>query len=83
MNEINDHFKNHIKISSQEKVLFNELLNFLEVYIHSILYLRNVYPRDAFYTYDIYNIKLKYIIDDDVCTYISEVNLTNSSLLKV
>jgi hypothetical protein len=73
INEQDSHLKNLLQIPPQEKVLYNEFLNFLEVYIHNILYLRNVYPREAFYTYDIYNLKLKYIIDDDVCTFITEV----------
>jgi hypothetical protein len=74
--------KEYINITNSENVLYNEFSIFLELYIHNILYLRNVYPRDAFHTYDIYNIKLKYILDDEVSKYITEVNLNNYSLSK-
>jgi hypothetical protein len=65
--------KDNIQLSQPEKVLLNELLNFIEVYIHTILYLRNVYPRGAFTNYEIYNLKLKYLADNDVWIYITEV----------
>ena len=57
----------------KEKIFFYEFLNFLEVYIHTVLYLNNVYPREAFYAYSIYNLKfLKYLADDEVNQYINE-----------
>ena len=57
----------------REKILIYELLNFLEVYIHTVLYLSCVYPQDAFYSYTIYNLKfLKFMADDDVNEYINE-----------
>ena len=57
----------------KEKIFFFEFLNFLEVYIHTILYVNNVYPREAFYAYTIYNLKfLKFIADDEVNQYINE-----------
>ncbi len=68
-----DYNKNSYGISSLEKILFYEFLNFLEVFIHSVLYLRDVYPKEVFYDYEIYNMKFKFIIDDNIVLYISEV----------
>jgi len=57
----------------REKILIYEFLNFLEVYIHTVLYLSCVYPQDAFYSYTIYNLKfLKFMADDEVNEYITE-----------
>lgn len=54
-----------------EKIFFLEFLNFLEIYIHNLLYLKNVYPAEAFYQYKNYDLDLKYIVDDEINEYIS------------
>jgi hypothetical protein len=64
---------NHKNKKEKEKIIFYEFLNFLETYIHTILYLRKVYPSEAFYPFRIYNLPfLKFITDDEVTTYIND-----------
>lgn len=59
-------------INRMEKILLYEFLNFCEVYIHSVLYLRNVYPPEAFFKYRIYSLNfLNFIIDDEISKQIS------------
>jgi hypothetical protein len=64
-------YRKEIKI--REKIIFYEFLNFLEVYIHSIIYLSDVYPKETFTDYKLYNLPfLKFNIDDVVNDYISD-----------
>jgi hypothetical protein len=62
-----------------------ELLNFLEVFIHTVLYVRDVYPQESFYTYQIYNTKFKFNVDDRISLYIQSFldKLEKPLLLKV
>jgi hypothetical protein len=55
-----------------DKILYYEFFNFLEIYIHTVLYVRDVYPRESFCGYEIYNTKFKFMIDDTVCLYVSD-----------
>jgi hypothetical protein len=81
---LNENDLNEIYDSKQakSKILCCELLNFIEVFIHSVLYLRKVYPQEAFQNFIIYNLNLKFITDPDVNEYISEFlnNLENMIL---
>lgn len=61
-----------IKYKNWEKIVFLEFINFVEAFIHNTLYLANVYPKEAFYDFKIYNIALKFIVDDTVSHYISQ-----------
>jgi len=80
----NENDLNEIYDSKQakNKILCCELLNFTEVFIHSVLYLRKVYPQEAFENYIIYNLNLKFITDPEINEYISEFldNLENMLL---
>lgn len=58
---------------NREKIIFYEFLNFLEIYIHTTIYSANVYPKEAFKDFQIYNLSfLKFMVDDTVSDYISE-----------
>lgn len=55
-----------------EENLSLEFLNFVEILTHQILYLRNVYPKEAFTEIYEYNLPfLKYLNDKDVENYIN------------
>lgn len=54
------------------KVLCFELLNFIEVFIHGILYLRKVYPQEAFQNLILYNLNLKFIHETKISEYINQ-----------
>ena len=56
----------------KNKIFCYEFLNFIEILIHSILYLRKVYPQEAFQNFIIYNINLKFIIEKIINDYIYE-----------
>jgi hypothetical protein len=66
-----NNLENHT--SEKEKIVYYEFLNFLEVLIHTILYIRNVYHKEAFFAFQIYNLNLKFISDDTICSYIQDV----------
>lgn len=85
----NENDLNEIYDSKQAKtkILCCELLNFMEVFLHSVLYLRKVYPQEAFQNYIIYNLNLKFITDPAISDYISEFlesleNLLLNNLIK-
>jgi len=63
------------------KIMTCELLNFIEVFIHSVLYLRKVYPQEAFKNYIIYNLNLKIITEPRIVEYISEFLNSLESLI--
>jgi hypothetical protein len=73
------------EINANDKLFCLEFLNFLEVFIHSILYLRDVYPRESFYGYEIYNTKYRFNVDDTISSYIQDFlnNLENALMLKI
>lgn len=57
----------------QEEIIFYEFLNFLEIYINSIIYIANVYPVESFVDFKVYNLNfLKFNINDMVTKYISD-----------
>lgn len=66
----------NINPTNKEKLLFYEFMNFLEIFIHTVLYTRNVYPKEAFYSYSIYNLDLKFIVDDEINKYITGVDIS-------
>lgn len=56
----------------KEYIFFLEFLNFLEVFIHTVLYVRNVYPKEAFFPCKEYELSfLKYIPDLEIIDYIN------------
>ena len=73
------------EVSRKDLPFVLELLNFLEVFIHSVLYVRDVYPKESFYTYQIYNTKFKFNVDDTISNYIQNFldNLEKPLLLKM
>ncbi|XP_069120041.1 mitotic spindle assembly checkpoint protein MAD2B-like isoform X1 [Argopecten irradians] len=54
----------------------NILCEFLEVAIHSILYLRDLYPRSVFEKRKKYNVPVQMCLHPDVCKYV--VNIVDS-----
>lgn len=66
-----NNYRKEIKL--REKIIFYEFFNFLEVYIHSIIYLSDVYPKETFTDYKLYNLPfLKFNVDDVINDYISD-----------
>lgn len=58
--------------SLKNELIQLELLNFIELFIHNILYLRQVYPKQSFYSYSIYSLDfLHYMPDPEIAEYIS------------
>jgi len=58
-------------LNCKQNIFFYSFLNFLECFIHFILYLRNVYPKEAFINFNNFHCNfLKYIKDNDIITYI-------------
>jgi hypothetical protein len=73
IDKIEEMYKYQKSYKTREKIIFYEFLNFLEIYINNVLYLRNVYPKEAFYSYNIYHLNfLKFIADDIICDHIAE-----------
>jgi len=57
----------------RDEILFNEFLTFVELFIHSVIYLCEVYPKETFKEFKIYNLHfLKYNIDEKVIEQISD-----------
>jgi hypothetical protein len=56
----------------KNKILCCELLNFIEIFIQSVLYTRKVFPQEAFNDFIIYNLNLKIITEPQIIEYISE-----------
>jgi hypothetical protein len=55
------------------KILNYEFLNFIEVWIHLVLYVMDVYPKEAFVPFSQFNLNfLYYIKDNEVNEYINE-----------
>ena len=67
-----------LKHSSNEtsltfKILNYEFLNFIEVWIHLVLYVMDVYPKEAFVPFSQFNLNFLYYIKDNyVVEYINE-----------
>ena len=65
-----NHNNNNI-LNCKRNIFFYSFLNFLECFIHFILYLRNVYPKEAFINFNNFHCNfLKYIKDNDIINYI-------------
>ena len=55
------------------KILNYEFLNFIEVWIHLVLYVMDVYPKEAFVPFSQFNLNFLYYIKDNyVVEYINE-----------
>ena len=55
------------------KILNYEFLNFVEVWIHLVLYVMDVYPKEAFVPFSQFNLNFLYYIKDNyVVEYINE-----------
>ena len=68
---------------TKETIFIYEFLNFLEIFIHLLLYLRGVYPKEAFFPHKEYNLNfLKYIPDKAISSYITDFVNSLESLLK-
>ena len=58
-------------INYKMNIIVYSFLNFIECFIHQILYLRNVYPKEAFINFNNFHCNfLKYIKDNDIINYI-------------
>ncbi len=61
------------EISIPFKILYYEFLNFVEVWIHLVLYAMDVYPKESFESFSQFNLHfLYYIKDNEVNEYINE-----------
>jgi hypothetical protein len=69
--EENDYSNNFNKETSN-KILYLELMNFIEVFIHSVLYLRKIYPQEIFQNYQMYDLGTKFITEKDIIIYINQ-----------
>ena len=64
------------------KILNYEFLNFIEVWIHLVLYVMDVYPKEAFVPFSQFNLNFLYYIKDNyVVEYINEFLNSNQSLV--
>lgn len=65
----------------KKEIIQLELLNFIELFIHNMLYLRKVYPIESFYPYSIYSLDfLHYMPDPEIADYISSFLTSIESL---
>ena len=61
------------EISISFKILYYEFLNFVEIWIHLVLYIMDVYPKETFESFSQFNLDfLYYIKDNEVNEYINE-----------
>ena len=81
---------NAVTPDDKRKIFVYEFLNFVEVFVHVVLYTQNVFPKEAFVPHCEYSLSfLKYIPDNDVCAYIAsflssiETMLEANALTKV
>ena len=87
INEVEPEMKSNSEIKSYSakdeiKYIILEVLNFIEVMIHSILYVlllinqvKSVYPREMFQSHKMYNINIKFLNDNLVTENINEVTI--------
>lgn len=68
----------------KRKIFMYEFLNFMEVFIHVVLYTKHVFPKEAFVSHCEYSLSfLKYIPDNDICAYISSFLSSIEKLLEI